>query len=116
MTYIYRCSICEREIEVEHSMKEVNEPLQSTINLVTCHEIIMKRIPQLTLVNGITGKSSKELLKEKSDYMAKRSKAHTFNEGYKDIKDPQVLHNMRKKAKAGHYDDVKGLDHEKMKP
>jgi hypothetical protein len=117
--YVYQCPHkgCSYAKEVTHSFSECDLPSPATLAEIECpnHRTVMKRVPQVPFVIGITGKSEKQLVQEKGDLVRKRAKAHTANEGYKDIKDPDIRANIEKKRAAGHYNDVKGTDHEKIK-
>jgi len=113
--YEYHCLKCKTSKDVLHSIAELTAPSLETLIEITCPKHgIMKREVTAPMLNGASGRSEKQLLKEKQNLVKKRAQLHTKNEGWKDIKDPgqrKAIYDKYHKGKG------KGLtgDHEKIK-
>lgn len=132
-TYHHSCKFCKAHCEIEYPMKYVGKEEElpfTTLNKITCNIntckdkekcksgeftfTLMPRIPfapHIANQSGGTTVSEKTLLKKKQESLKQRAIAHTANEGYKTIKDPEMKAHIKKKYKG-----FKGGDHERMKP
>jgi len=119
--YQHHCSKCQKYKEFNYSMsfigKESELPEEIKKEITCKHYEIWPRVPfapHIANQKGGTTVTQKELLKDKQAYAKKRSALHTKNEGYKDIKDPEMKKKIYDKYHKGPLKDMKG-DHEKMK-
>ena len=99
--YVYRCQWCKKEIEVFHTMKEVDEPSEELLEKISCplkedcveknlkhcakdEDLVFKRIPQMPQIMGMVNGSSLKG-KERAQTIQKERKQRSHEHFKKEI-------------------------------